>query len=192
MIAGLAAEKRRRGYFKYMYIIWGFVKCTLIIFGVIGGTYYRRHLEVVPISGRLRFIDMDPPQEESLSKKAYAEIMMQYGDAILPVDHPYTQLVRKVTERIIKVIETDAPSWEVYVVDSPQRNAFVLLGGKIFVFTGISPILGNEDCLAAVLGHEIAHQVARHAAEQLSYLKVLIFFELVLSLFMDPEPIFFN
>lgn len=53
------------------------------------------------------------------------------------------------------------------------KNAFVLPGGKIFVFTGILPVCANEDGLASVLGHEVAHQVARHSAERMSSLKVL-------------------
>ncbi len=49
--------------------------------------------------------------------------------------------------------------WEVYVVDDKKtKNAFVLPGGKIFVFTGILPVSLNDDGLATVLGHEIAHQ----------------------------------
>jgi hypothetical protein len=48
--------------------------------------------------------------------------------------------------------------WEVYVVDDPQtKNAFVLPGGKIFVFTGILPVSANDDGLATVMGHEVAH-----------------------------------
>lgn len=46
-----------------------------------------------------------------------------------------------------------------YVVDDKKvKNAFVLPGGKIFVFTGILPVSANDDGLATVLGHEIAHQ----------------------------------
>jgi hypothetical protein len=49
--------------------------------------------------------------------------------------------------------------WEVYVIDDKTtKNAFVLPGGKIFVFTGILPVSANDDGLATVLGHEIAHQ----------------------------------
>ncbi|ETS63029.1 hypothetical protein PaG_02803 [Moesziomyces aphidis] len=67
-----------------------------------------------------------------------------------------------------------ATQWEVYVIDDPkQKNAFVLPGGKIFVFTGILPICQNADGLATVLGHEVAHQVARHSAEKMSGYKVL-------------------
>jgi Zn-dependent protease with chaperone function len=59
--------------------------------------------------------------------------------------------------------------WEVFVVkDDQQPNAFVLPNGKIFVFTGILPICKDEDGLATVLGHEVAHQVARHSAEKMA------------------------
>lgn len=44
------------------------------------------------------------------------------------------------------------------VDDKSVKNAFVLPGGKIFVFTGILPVSANDDGLATVLGHEIAHQ----------------------------------
>ncbi|KAG8968527.1 hypothetical protein FRC03_007178 [Tulasnella sp. 419] len=63
--------------------------------------------------------------------------------------------------------------WEVFVIkDDKIPNAFVTPGGKIFVFTGIFPACQNEDGLATVLGHEIAHQVVRHSAEKLSGMKV--------------------
>jgi predicted Zn-dependent protease len=52
---------------------------------------------------------------------------------------------------------------------SPETaNAFVLPGGKVFVFSGILNVCRNQDALAAVLGHEIAHSTASHAAERLS------------------------
>lgn len=64
--------------------------------------------------------------------------------------------------------------WEVYVVNEPKtKNAFVIPGGKIFVFTGILPVAANDDGLAIVMGHEIAHVVARHGAERMSSMKVL-------------------
>lgn len=48
---------------------------------------------------------------------------------------------------------------KVYVIDDKKtKNAFVTPGGKIFVFTGILPVSGNDDGLATVLGHEVAHQ----------------------------------
>ena len=63
---------------------------------------------------------------------------------------------------------------QVFTINDPKtKNAFVLPGGKIFVFTGILPVCANEDGLGSVLGHEVAHQVARHSAERMSSLKVL-------------------
>lgn len=58
--------------------------------------------------------------------------------------------------------------WEVHVIESEERNAFVIPGGKVFVYTGILPITKTDDGLAAVLGHEIAHNVASHQAESMS------------------------
>jgi predicted Zn-dependent protease len=49
-----------------------------------------------------------------------------------------------------------------------EANAFVIPGGKVFVFSGLLPIAKNDDGLATILGHEIAHNVARHQAEQMS------------------------
>ncbi|KAJ1936352.1 metalloendopeptidase [Linderina pennispora] len=70
---------------------------------------------------------------------------------------------------------------------SEERNAFVLPGGKVFVFTGILPITKTEDGLAAVLGHEIAHQYARHAAEKISQSNLLSFVYILASFFVDPS-----
>ncbi len=96
--------------------------------------------------------------------------------------------------------------WEVFVIkDDQQKNAFVLPGGKIFVFTGILPIAKDENGLATVLGHggwqciarisgsrnsadacpthpEIAHQLARHSAEKVSGFKVLMFGSFLLEM----------
>ncbi|KAJ3292521.1 hypothetical protein HK104_005219 [Borealophlyctis nickersoniae] len=60
-------------------------------------------------------------------------------------------------------------------------------GGKVFVFTGIIPIVQDEDGMAAVLGHETAHQIARHSAEKLSYMKILLVGQVLLSVFFDTS-----
>jgi hypothetical protein len=53
--------------------------------------------------------------------------------------------------------------WEFIVINEPIPNAFVLPGGKVVVYTGLLRLLSNEDELAGVLAHEVAHVVARHA-----------------------------
>lgn len=59
-------------------------------------------------------------------------------------------------------------SWEVVVFDSEQVNAFALPGGKIGVYTGLLDVAVNQDQLATVIGHELAHVLASHSNERLS------------------------
>jgi len=158
---------------------------------VMFGGYYVTHLEKVPISGRRRFMDVTPRQEEAMAVQAYNDIMFTYGRRILPPNHPYTRFVKRVGERLVRVSGMENIKWEFNVIDSPERNAFVLPGGKVFVFTGILPIVQNEDGMAAVLGHEISHQIARHSAEKLSFAKVILALRLTLALFgVDPSILF--
>ena len=81
-------------------------------------------------------------------------------------------------------------NWEIYVVDDDSIvNAFVTPDGVIVVFSGIIKIAANEDGLAAVLGHEIAHKFARHHAERLSQQKLTGFIRFLLSTIFDLPAI---
>jgi predicted Zn-dependent protease len=64
--------------------------------------------------------------------------------------------------------EVSQYQWEFNLVQDTQVNAFCLPGGKIVVFEGLLPVTQDEASLAIVLGHEIAHAVAKHSAERLS------------------------
>ena len=79
-------------------------------------------------------------------------------------------LVQKVGQRIAAVVGPDMPNaqWEFVVFESKEVNAFCLPGGKVGVYTGILPITKDEAGMATVLGHEIAHAVARHGGERMS------------------------
>eukprot|EP00842_Homolaphlyctis_polyrhiza_P000043 jgi/Hompol1/1039/HPOL_004097-RA len=167
---------------------------TLYILGgasVIGGAYYVSHLETVPISGRRRFNDVSPEQERLMGEMAYQQMLGEYRDRILPSGHPATRFVQAVASRLIKHCDMPEMGWQVHVVNSPERNAFVLPGGKIFVFTGILEVTQDEDGMAAVLGHEIAHQIAHHSAEKLSWVKAVTFLDLLVRLvfMIDAGPL---
>ena len=58
--------------------------------------------------------------------------------------------------------------WQFALIESEQKNAWCMPGGKIAFYTGILPICKNDDGIAAVMGHEIAHAFARHTVEKLT------------------------
>lgn len=64
--------------------------------------------------------------------------------------------------------QAGAGSWEITTFESKELNAFALPGGKIGVYTGLLTAATNQDQLAAVIGHEVAHVLANHSAERLS------------------------
>jgi len=84
--------------------------------------------------------------------------------------------VKRVAARIIEAAKSSKYAkiaqqfdWEVSVIkDDKTMNAFALPGGKIAVYTGIFPVAKNEAGLAAILGHEVTHALARHGAERMS------------------------
>ena len=82
-------------------------------------------------------------------------------------------LVQKVGKRIASVVNLTNAQWEFVVFESKEANAFCLPGGKVGVYTGILPITKDEAGLATVLGHEIAHAVARHGGERISEAMVI-------------------
>lgn len=77
-------------------------------------------------------------------------------------------LVRRVGERIKSVVTLPDAQWEFVVFESKEANAFCLPGGKIGVYSGILPITKDEEGLAAVLGHEVAHATLEHGRERMS------------------------
>lgn len=134
-----------------------------------GATVYVLNLEEVPVSGRRRFNFIPATIEQALGESTVEEVKQQYEGRFLDDSDPRSRMVKRVLERLLPVaFEQGAGmsemAWEVHVIDSPEMNAFVVPGGKVFVFTGILPHCKDEDGVAAVLGHEIAHVLARHTA----------------------------
>jgi len=121
-----------------------------------------------PYTHRPQLILISPQQEVEMGLKASKEILQK---SKVSNDPYYNQLVQRVASRIAKVAEEEFHpgfKWEFHVLDSPQVNAFCLPGGKIFVYTGLLKLVQNEDQLAAVIGHEVAHAILRHGSERVS------------------------
>jgi metalloendopeptidase OMA1, mitochondrial len=148
----------------------------LVFFGLYMAYYYFSHREVVPITGRKQLVDLSREQEAALGYQSYQEIL-QTEQVVTDGEAP--KMVRDIATRLIQAIhkmdEKADPGfeWEANVIQSDQANAFALPGGKIAVYTGIFPVAANADGLAAVMGHEIAHAIARHGAERMAYQKLV-------------------
>jgi metalloendopeptidase OMA1, mitochondrial len=100
-----------------------------------------------------------------LGADAYAEVTKEYRTI---TGTRQAQMVERVGQKIAKASGRNY-QWEFKLLDAPTvLNAFCLPGGKVAVFTGILPLCEDEDGLAVVLGHEVAHATSHHGAESMS------------------------
>ncbi|KAJ5513038.1 Chaperone tailless complex polypeptide 1 [Penicillium fimorum] len=140
-----------------------------VVIGVGISGLYLYNTEIVEMTGRRRFNCVSRHQELKMGEESYREVLIAEHGKVLPHNHPLTRMVDGVLQRLVPQAPIEDADWKVHVIkDDGMLNAFVLPGGKVFVYTGILPICKDEDGLAAVLGHEIAHVVAHHPAERMS------------------------
>jgi predicted Zn-dependent protease len=131
----------------------------------------------VPITGRRTLNLVSDSEVNNLAAQQYQEVIRT---SRLSTDAQQTAMVKRVGQRIQAAVETyfrqqnatdqlAGYSWEFNtIVDDKQQNAWCMPGGKVAVYTGILPITQDENGLAVVLGHEIAHAVAKHGNERMS------------------------
>jgi metalloendopeptidase OMA1, mitochondrial len=120
--------------------------------------------ETVPITGRSQLNFIDDEQAAQLGEQAFQQIKAKER---ISRDPAANAVVQRVGQRIAAASGIKQ-NWEFVVFDSPQVNAFALPGGKVGVYTGMLPVAGDEAGLAAVMGHEVGHVLANHAAERIS------------------------
>ena len=118
-----------------------------------------------PVTQRKALILVPFEQEEALGIQAYREILGQEKPSH---NQAWAQLTRRVGQRIARVSDMPNLNWEFNVFDSKEANAFCLPGGKVGVYGGLMPVALTEAGLAAVIGHEVGHAVARHSGERMS------------------------
>ena len=147
-----------------------FFACLTLLTAACGTT------NTVPITGRKTRLLVDDAQILSLSTQQYQDYMK---GSKLSTNQTNTAMVKRVGQRLATAVETYLKEngysselqnfqWEFNLVADNQANAFCMPGGKIVVYEGMLPLTQDEASLAIVLGHEIAHAVAKHSAEQLS------------------------
>jgi len=119
-----------------------------------------------PYTRRSQLILISPEEENKLGARAFQQVL---GKSHLDGRAQVNGAVEAVGQRLARVAERPDFSWRFVAIDDPkQQNAFCLPGGKVAVYTGIFPLAESTNGLAVVLGHEIAHALARHGAERMS------------------------
>lgn len=157
----------------------------LVVLGGGAAVVWVTSRQEVPYTGRMHAILVDPDSEHELGQQTFQQVLAEarMQGTLLPAWHPATVAVKRVGMRVAQAA-TDGYgggfqrhlrdlNWEFAVINSPQVNAFVVPGGKVVVYTGLLRMVRSEDELAAVLAHESAHVVARHAAERITQMGAL-------------------
>lgn len=142
-----------------------------LLMGVLGLT----GCETNPYTGRHQLLMTSVADEIDLGAQAYGQVKSD-PKVRLSQDPREIEPVKRVAARIIEAAKRSKYAemaqqfqWEVTVIkDDRTMNAFALPGGKIAVYTGIFPVAKTEAGLAAVMGHEVVHALARHGAERMS------------------------
>jgi predicted Zn-dependent protease len=120
----------------------------------------------VPVTGRKSFNLVPDSQANALGEEAYAKVKSE--SRLITSGSDYNRVVR-VGKRIAAVAEAPDFEWEFALIDDPKTaNAFCLPGGKVAVYSGLLPITKDENGLAVVIGHEVAHAIARHGSERMT------------------------
>src|SRR5687767_8391950 len=133
---------------------------VVVILVVVGCTTVKQ-------TGRKQLRLIPESQELQLGLTAFEEIKKEVPAS---KDSQANAMLQRVGKRVAAVSAPDLPNaqWEFILFDSKEVNAFCLPGGKVGVYTGILPITKDEEGLATVIGHEVAHAAAHHGAERMS------------------------
>jgi metalloendopeptidase OMA1, mitochondrial len=144
----------------------------IVLFGLFFAYYWFSHQEKVPLTGRTQLVDISREQEAALGLDSYREVLAK-NEVI--ESGPEVESIRAIGARLATAAKDMDPGfdWQFNLLRSDEVNAFCLPGGKVAVYTGLLPIAQNADGLAVVMGHEIAHALARHGAERMAHEKLM-------------------
>lgn len=131
-----------------------------------------------PVTGRSSVNLVDEGQMRTLATQQYATFLAQ-NPAVTANGNRDAEMVQRVGSRLAAATQQYLASkgqqslisgyqWQFNLVNNAQANAWCMPGGKVVVYSGIMPLVQNETGLATVVGHEIAHAVARHGNERMS------------------------
>jgi predicted Zn-dependent protease len=119
----------------------------------------------VPETGRKQFNVLDPSKEAARGLSEFRKMKQKLR---ISTDPQQNAQVQRVGARLSKVMPVPHARWEFVVFDDPSPNAFAMPGGKVGVHTGLFQVTESDSGMAAVIGHEVAHVIARHSGERFS------------------------
>ena len=142
-----------------------------------------------PITHRTQIITSDESKELALGKKMSDKILSR---SKISTNLKAINMVNDVGMKIVKVVNQDYNTsnydWEFTIIDDKWKaSAICLPGGRVFIYSGLFPYLDNADELAVVLGHEIAHALARHKVERKASSVISNFTTDVMKLLIDID-----
>lgn len=165
--------------------------------------------KIDPYTGEKAHYGATPEEEVQLGAQAYQQVQSDAAaqGALLPPDAQVSRQIREIATRLIQRVpdvtaelaarnQQAAPTdyrnfqWDVSVIQSDDANAFVLPGGKIAVYTGLLPVAQDQDAMAVVMGHEIAHALLRHGSQRIAQQKLVQMGQVAAGLAlggMDPQ-----
>jgi metalloendopeptidase OMA1, mitochondrial len=121
--------------------------------------------QTVEQTGRSQFIIASESQELQLGDQAYQETLKKNR---LSTRSDQQAQLRRVGQRIAAATDKPNYKWEFNLIQGKEINAFALPGGKVVFWEGMMPVAQDDNGIAVVMGHEIAHALARHGAERMS------------------------
>lgn len=145
------------------------IVCSALLFAAVS-------CSTVPVTGR-RQLDLVPNSQ--MLSMSYTEYNNFLSANKVSGDAQNTAMVKRIGQRIQSAVqsymaqnnltkELEGFQWEFNLVDNKEPNAWCMPGGKVVVYSGILPLTQDETGLAVVMGHEIAHAIAKHGNERMS------------------------
>ena len=168
---------------------------TKLVLGI-GAALLLWSCATVPVTERSQLQLIPSDQILSLSAGQYRQFLDQHE---IITGTPAAAMVQRVGRNIQRAVETylrsrgqsdllDGYDWEFNLVADDSANAFAMPGGKVVVYTGILPIAGDDAGLATVMGHEIAHAIARHGNERMSQALIAQLGGAALGMALSSQP----
>ena len=121
--------------------------------------------QTVQETGRSQFIIASESQELQLGDQAYQETLKKNR---LSTRNDWQAQLRRVGQRVAAAANKPDYKWEFTLIQGKEVNAFALPGGKVVFWEGMIPVAQDDNGIAVVMGHEVAHALARHGAERMT------------------------